>query len=182
MTLLSTHLTSVSHLMQFLCHSLHKHTTVDDNCIIEKDNYQEMVPIHMMMCDPGRTEFRIWSQKNRVTSLVRLSPIVLSYIIALEKWINHIPNCTGSQLIFSLPGNKMLLILVNQSNHKPTSKSNISKKCHFWVDFSIHQTCVRTHPTIFLRMFIKKILGVKSDALSSEGIRYSFDEYRLTYI
>ena len=68
--------------MQFLCHSLHKHTTVDDNCIIEKDNYQEMVPIHMMMCDPGRTELRILSgEKNIVTLLVRFSSIVLSPIL-----------------------------------------------------------------------------------------------------
>ena len=75
-------LLSVSHLMQFLCHSLHKHTTVDDNCIIEKDNYQEMVPIHMMMCDPGRTELRILSgEKNIVTLLVRFSSIVLSPIL-----------------------------------------------------------------------------------------------------
>ena len=75
-------LVSVSHLMQFLCHSLHKHTTVDDNCIIEKDNYQEMVPIHMMMCDPGRTELRILSgEKNIVTLLVRFSSIVLSPIL-----------------------------------------------------------------------------------------------------
>ena len=75
-------LVSVSHLMQFLCHSLHKQTTVDDNCIIEKDNYQEMVPIHMMMCDPGRTELRILSgEKNIVTLLVRFSSIVLSPIL-----------------------------------------------------------------------------------------------------
>ena len=72
--------------MQFLCHSLHKHTTVDDNCIIEKDNYQEMVPIHMMMCDPGRTELRILSgeknkKNNTVTLLVRFSSIVLSPIL-----------------------------------------------------------------------------------------------------
>ena len=75
--------------MQFLCHSLHKHTTVDDNCIIEKDNYQEMVPIHMMMCDPGRTELRILSgEKNIVTirsGLVRLSCLLYCMIFYISE-------------------------------------------------------------------------------------------------